>query len=153
MIPCYGTYDSRRRINKKPIRVANKIYFWWNAYLQLLVIIYLWITISHPFVCFSDLFTSLWVNSIWATVVLSIIWEKQLSKKNVDTLNSIHQTKKAVKLWQWFLLNLLNLRDLFGVGTNLNESIFKSNNQINSTVTTRTWVLSTEGSRTWPSTW
>ena len=71
MIPCYGTYDSRRRINKKPIRVANKIYFWWNAYLQLLVIIYLWITISHPFVCFSDLFTSLWVKSIWATVVLN----------------------------------------------------------------------------------
>ena len=29
-------------------------------------------------------------------------------------------------------------RNLFGVGTKLKESIFKSNNQINSTVTTRT---------------
>ena len=28
-------------------------------------------------------------------------------------------------------------RNLFGVGTKLKESIFKSNNQINSTVTTR----------------
>ena len=43
-------------------------------------------------------------------------------------------------------------RDLFGVGTKLKESIFKNNNQINSTVTTRTWVLSTEWIRTWPST-
>ena len=34
----------------------------------------------------------------------------------------------------------------------MKESIFKNNNQINSTVTTRTWVLSTELIRTWPST-
>ena len=43
-------------------------------------------------------------------------------------------------------------RNLFGVGTKLKESIFKSNNQINSTVTTRTWVLSKEWIRTWPNT-
>ena len=43
-------------------------------------------------------------------------------------------------------------RDFFGVGTKLKKSIFKNNNQINSTVTTRTWVLSTEWIRTWPST-
>ena len=43
------------------------------------------------------------------------------------------------------------LRDLFDVGTKLKENIFKSNNQISSTVVTRTWVLSTEWSRTWPS--
>ena len=35
-------------------------------------------------------------------------------------------------------------RNLFDVRTNLKESIFKSNNQINSTITTRTWVLSKE---------
>ena len=35
-------------------------------------------------------------------------------------------------------------RNLFSVVTKLKESIFKSNNQINSTVTTRTWVLSKE---------
>ena len=41
-------------------------------------------------------------------------------------------------------------RNLFGVGTKLKESIFKSNNQINSTVTTR--VLSKEWIITWPNT-
>ena len=50
------------------------------------------------------------------------------------------------------LLNLVNLRDLlFGIGTKLKGCMFK-NNQINSTVTTRTWVLSAEWARTWPST-
>ena len=42
-------------------------------------------------------------------------------------------------------------RNLFGVGTKLRESIFKSNNQINSIVTTRTWVL-VKWVITWPST-
>ena len=41
-------------------------------------------------------------------------------------------------------LNLVNLRDLFGVRTKFKESIFKNNNQINYTVTTRTWGFSTE---------
>ena len=39
-------------------------------------------------------------------------------------------------------------RDLFGVGTKLKESIFKSNNQINSTVTTRKRILSAEWMKT-----
>ena len=43
-------------------------------------------------------------------------------------------------------------RNLFDVGANLKESIFKSNNQINSTVTTRAWVLSKECLRTQPRT-
>ena len=47
------------------------------------------------------------------------------------------------------LLNPLSVRDLFGVWTKLKESIFKSNNQINS-VTTRIWLLSTKWTRTWP---
>ena len=38
----------------------------------------------------------------------------------------------------------MNLRDSFGLGTKLKESIFNNNNQINSIVTTRTWVLPTE---------
>ena len=33
-------------------------------------------------------------------------------------------------------------RNSFSVGTKLKESIFKSNNQIDSTVTTGTWVMS-----------
>ena len=47
------------------------------------------------------------------------------------------------------LLNPLSVRDLFSVWTKLKESIFKSNNQINS-VTTRIWLLSTKWTRTWP---
>ena len=42
--------------------------------------------------------------------------------------------------------------NLFGVGTKLKESIFKSNNQINSTITTRTSILSKKWIRTWPNT-
>ena len=38
----------------------------------------------------------------------------------------------------------MNARDLFGVGIKFEENIFKSINQISATVTTRTWVLSTE---------
>ena len=37
---------------------------------------------------------------------------------------------------------------MLGVWTNPKENIFKSNNQINSTVTTRRWALSTEWTRT-----
>ena len=43
-------------------------------------------------------------------------------------------------------------RNLFDVGTKLKKSIFKSNNQINFAVTTRSWVLSKEWIRTWPNT-
>ena len=35
----------------------------------------------------------------------------------------------------------MNLRYLFGVGTKLKENIYKNNNQISWTVTTRTWVF------------
>ena len=41
-------------------------------------------------------------------------------------------------------MNLVNLRIFLGVVGELKESISKSNNQIKFTVTTRTWVLSTE---------
>ena len=37
------------------------------------------------------------------------------------------------------------LRDLFDVGTKLKENIFKSNNQISSTVVTRTWFCQQNG--------
>ena len=41
-------------------------------------------------------------------------------------------------------MNLVNPTDFPGVATN------KNNNQIKSTVTTRTWVLPTELTRAWP---
>ena len=40
---------------------------------------------------------------------------------------------------------------MFGVGTTLKNDIFKNNNQISSTVTTRTCALSTEWTKTRPS--
>ena len=75
---------------------------------------------------------------------------------------STHQAKKQCNLCCWLVRqqggyiasskSCQSNRDSFGVGTKLKESIFKNNSQINSTVTTRTWVLSTEWMRTWPST-
>ena len=41
---------------------------------------------------------------------------------------------------------------MFGIGRNLKKKLFKKNKEISSTVTTRTWVFSTEWTRTWPST-
>ena len=74
----------------------------------------------------------------------TIVGDKQLQKRNVATLNSAYQAKKQCNFdsgWleqqQGGLLNLVKLRGLLGVGTKLNESMFK-NNQINSAVTTRT---------------
>ena len=45
-----------------------------------------------------------------------------------------------------------NQRNLFDVAIKLEESILKNNNQINFTVTTGTWVLSTEWTRKWSNT-
>ena len=42
-------------------------------------------------------------------------------------------------------LNLVSLRDLFGVGTKLKESIFKKNNQINSTYQPKYWSCQKNG--------
>ena len=132
---------------------------------------YLTPTVSFD-IFMDDYFTSLrllnhlGVNKIWATDVLNksrlrkctIVGDKQLQKRNVATLNSAYQAKKQCNFdsgWleqqQGGLLNLVKLRGLLGVGTKLNESMFK-NNQINSAVTTRTWVLLAEETRTWPGT-
>ena len=47
-------------------------------------------------------------------------------------------------------MNLVNLRDFLDVAAKLKDSIFKNNNQIKSTVTTKTWVLSTKWARAGP---
>ena len=102
------------------------------------------------------LFTHLRVYNIQATRMLNknrlrkctIIGDKQLQKNRKST----NLNRTTVGRFTWLSLNLVNLRDLFCVGTKLKESIWKNKNQINSTVTIRTWVLSTEWTRTWPST-
>ena len=127
-------------------------------------------TVMNNYVTCFSMPTHLGVNNIWATGVLSknrlrkctIVGDKQPQKSNVDTLDSAHQAKKAVQIWQWLvwttterctllLLNFLNLRDLLGVWIKLKESIFKNNNQINSTVTRRTGVFSQGWTRAFPS--
>ena len=114
------------------------------------------------------LLTHLRINNIWATGVNSkntlrkcnIIGEKQLQKKGTWPLWTAHMKQESsVTLirptaggFTLLFLNLVNLTDLVGVEIKLKENIFKNNNHINSTVTTRPWVLSTEWTRTWPST-
>ena len=95
----------------------------------------------------------------------TIIGIKQLQKRNVTTLNSaahIKQKRCATCRSGYndsrvlFIASSESCRpsiSLFGVGRKSKESIFKSNNQTNSTVTTRTWVLSKEWLRTWPTDW
>ena len=82
-------------------------------------------------------------------------------KKMSDaTLNSVHEAKNQCSfdsgwlerqqcdwnsffwiLWTWFAR----------CWNKVEKNIFKNNNQLSSTVTTRTWVLSTEWTRTWTS--
>ena len=128
---------------------------WWNTYLQLL-----WIIMSHAFVCLP----TLELTTFEQITQMHYCWgQTAVKKRNVDTLDSAHQSKKAVQLWQWLvwtttewctllLLNFLNLRDLFDVWIKLKESIFKNNNQINSTVTTRKGFFSKGWTRAFPST-
>ena len=120
--------------------------------------------ISHLFICLSTLKLTTLEQHLRST---KICYANALSlgtngckKRNVATLNSANQAKKQCNFdsgwseWQQcnlhsFFLNLVNLRDLFGVKTKLKKNIFKNNNQISSTVITRAWVLSTEWNRTW----
>ena len=65
-------------------------------------------TVVNNYVTCFRMLTHLGVNNIWATGVLSknrlrkysIVGDKQPQKENVDTLDSAHQAKKAVQLWQ-----------------------------------------------------
>ena len=115
--------------------------------------------------------THLGVNNIWAKVVLkknrirkcTIFRDKQLQKKERDhfeqrgagkakkqcTCVVTKNKSRAVSIAS--SKSCQTNKDLFGVEIKLKESIFKDNNQINSTITTRSWGLSTEWTRTWPS--
>ena len=80
----------------------------------------------------------------------TIIGDKQLQKKERDTLNSAAHSKQKCcvacvagkndkrALYIASSESCQYNRNLFSVGTKLKESIFKRNNQINSIVTTRT---------------
>ena len=113
-------------------------------------------TVMNNYITCFRLLTHLGVNNIWATGVhnknrlrkCTIARDKQLQKKECGHFGQRTSTKKGSATWQWLvwiptkwcallLLNFMNLRGLFGVWKKLKEDIFKNNNQINSTVTTR----------------
>ena len=122
--------------------------------------IYLWKTISQLFVCSPFLELTTFEQQVCSTKIryenalfLGInsfkketwpLWTAHIEQKSSEA--SIRTT--TVQFTQ-LLLNLVKLRDLFGVGKKLKESIFKNNNQISSTLTTKTWVLPAEWIRTW----
>ena len=112
--------------------------------------------------------THLGISNICAAIKISYAnalsleinrWKKKL-KKERDHFKQRTSNKKGKGILTLFgttggrftepLLNPLSVRDLFGLWTKLKESIFKSNNRINSTVTTRTWLLSIKWTRTRP---
>ena len=71
---------------------------WWNAYLQQLVLIYLWITISHLFVCFPTLELTTFEQHLCSTKLVYAnalsLGKNSCKKRKVATLNSAHQAKK-----------------------------------------------------------
>ena len=105
----------------------------------------LWITISHQFVCLPTLELITFEQQVYSTKIgytnaLSL-GRNSRKKKECDHFEQRTSSKKSSATLTVVCLNYLNLRDLFGVWIKLKESIFKNNHQINSTVTTRTWVL------------
>ena len=99
---------------------------------------------------FFCLLTHLEVNKIRATGVLNknrlrkctIIRRKQLQKKERGHFKQHTSSKKAsLAVWQWFfrttagqftwiLLNLVNLRDMFGVGTKLKKTYSRTTKSV-----------------------
>ena len=117
---------------------------------------------SHAFVCLPTLELATFEQQVCSTKIGYanglLLGTNSRKKRNVDALESAHQAKKAVQLWQWlistktlFLLNFLNLRDLLGVRIKLKKNIFKNNNQTNLTVTTRAGFFSKGWTRAFPS--
>ena len=105
----------------------------------------LWITISHQFVCLPTLELITFEQQVYSTKIgytnVLSLGRNSRKKKECDHFEQRTSSKKSSATLTVVCLNYLNLRDLFGVWIKLKESIFKNNHQINSTVTTRTWVL------------
>ena len=128
----------------------------------------IYFTSSRLFVCLPTLESTTFEQEVCST---KMGYENTLSsgtssckKRNAATLNSAAHVEEKHRLTYvagysdsrvLYIASYESCqpnRNLIGVGTKLKESIFKSNNQISSTVTTRTWVLSKEWIRKWPNT-
>ena len=88
----------------------------------------------------------------YTIIVEKLLWMLNLWTAYMKIKSSLPLVRTTAVRLTYLFLQLVNQRDLFAVGTKLKKNIFKNKNQINSTVTTKTWVLGTEGTRTWPST-
>ena len=97
-------------------------------------LICLWITVSH-------LFVSLPILELATS-------EQQVCSTKIGYANVLLLGTNSCKI-----RNVANLRNLFGVEQSCKIYWILNNNQINSTVTTRAWFLSTEWIKTWSSTW
>ena len=116
------------------------------------------------------LFTHLSVNNIRATCVLNknrlpkctIIWDKHLQKKGTWPLWTAHIKQKSsgtLTVVGWIDSSAINIassescerKRFVRCWNKVEKNIFKKNNQISSAATTRTWVLSTEWTKAWPS--
>ena len=126
--------------------------------------IYLWITISHLFVYLPTLeFTTFEQQMCSKKIGYANPLKLGTNSYKKGTLNNAHQNKKQCNFGSgWLERQQCGLHSFFWIlwtseicsvlEQSWKKCIFKNNNQISSTVTTRTWVLSTEWTRTWPST-
>ena len=105
----------------------------------------IFITISHQFVCRPTLELAIFKQQVCSTMQMDYHWEQTAAKKGTWQFWIAH-TKQNSSLnlavnnirFTNLPLNLVNLTDFLGVGRKLKKSVFKNNNQINFTVTTRT---------------
>ena len=116
------------------------------------------------------LFTHLGVDNIRATCVLNknrlrkctIIGDKHLQEKGTWPLWTAHIKQKSsgtLTVVGWIDNSAINIassescerKRFVRYWNKVEKNIFKKNNQISSAATTRTWVLSTEWTKTWPS--
>ena len=73
-----------------------------------ITLIYLWITILHPFVCFPTLELAKFEQWLCSTKIVyantrSFGKKSRKKKRNVASLKSAHQAKEAVQIWQWLV--------------------------------------------------
>ena len=148
---------------KKGKKVASCTKWGWGENVVLWFIEYLPPTAMNNYVTCFRLFTHLGVNNIWATGVLNknrlrkctIVGDKQLQKKECGHFGQRTPTKKSSATLTVVYISSSKFSEPKRFVRRLNKiegSILKNNNQINSTVTTRTVFFPKGWARAFPST-
>ena len=122
-------------------RLGENVVLWPMECLTPSVKFAMFITLSHLFVCRPNLELATFEQQVCSTMQMHCHWEKIAARKGTWPLWIAHIKQKSnvtlsVLLWTYEIFLEL-------------EQSWKSNNQINSTVTTRTWVLLTEWTKVW----